>query len=179
MSLPTIEQLCAQWQASHLRVDWKPKACGNVSFHIDGQGQWQQDGEVIARPELVKLLASVLVKEANHYWLITPAEKVAVTVTDHPFVLTAWQWLDSASGPVMCLTGPLAAGLIHAENPLYFDQREQPYLIVRDGLTAKLSRALYYQLIELALSQVHNQHLADEQLPTLVSAGYHCPLAAE
>ena len=65
---------------------WNPPFCGNLDIRIARDGTWFYLGTPIGRPELVKLFSSILKKEEDKYFLVTPVEKVGITVDDAPFV---------------------------------------------------------------------------------------------
>ena len=65
---------------------WNPPFCGNLDIRIARDGTWFYLGTPIGRPELVKLFSSILKKEGDLYFLVTPVEKVGITVDDAPFV---------------------------------------------------------------------------------------------
>lgn len=70
---------------------WDPPYCGEIPIHIAANGDWFYQGSQIKRQALVKLFASVLVVEDDDYFLVTPAEKVKITVEDTPFVIVDWE----------------------------------------------------------------------------------------
>jgi len=132
-----------------------PFVCGDFGIRIARDGTWFHDGSPIGRLPLVKLFASVLRREGDEYWLVTPAERGRILVDDAPFtaiVLTA-----SGAGRAHTLTfrtnleEEIVAG---AEHPIRVaidaaSGEPRPYILVRAGLEALISRAVYYQLVEL------------------------------
>jgi len=141
---------------------WNPPDCGESHMEIRADGSWWHNGGPIARPALVKLFASILRREADgSHVLVTPHEKQRVAVADLPF--RAVEMLTNGAGEHRCLifrldTGDLvAAGPGH---PLRFDvegDQLRPALHVRgiigNGLEARVSRSLYYEIVELALAE--------------------------
>jgi hypothetical protein len=134
--------------------------CGDFDIRIGRDGTWYYHGSPIGRKPLVRLFASVLRREADgSYWLVTPAERGRIDVEDAPFVAVD---LDVAGeGPDQQLTfrtnidEEVVAGAAHplrvATNP---DTGEpSPYILVRDGLEARLLRPVFYRLVALGQSR--------------------------
>lgn len=134
---------------------WHPDFCGDMPLRIDSEGQWFYQDSKITRPKLVQLFATVLLQQDGEYFLQTPVEKLRIQVDDAPFVAVDWQWLDSDVGKVLAFTLNLGQQvLLSAQYPLVLrhDPQQQllPYLQLWHGLSAKLSRNVYYQLVEQA-----------------------------
>ena len=95
MSLEAISaQIKAQGDKTPPVELWDPEYCGEMDLQIKANGDWFYAGTTFKRPALVKLLSSVLKKEQDEYFLVTPVEKIKITVDDVPFVLTQWRWQD-------------------------------------------------------------------------------------
>ncbi len=132
---------------------WNPPFCGDIDMRIAADGTWYYQKTPIGRPALVKLFASVLKKEGEKYFLVTPVEKVGITVDDVPFLAVE---MSTASDETQTLTfrtnvdDVVTAGPGHA---LRFEQEPsgglRPYLHIRRDLWAKVTRALFYDLVEL------------------------------
>lgn len=157
---------------------WNPPYCGDIGMQIRSDGVWIYQGSPIGRIALVKLFAGVLRKDddGKHY-LVTPAEKVDVAVEDAPFMAVEME--VKGSGREQCLTfrtnvdDIAEAGL---EHPIRFVVEPgsgglKPYLHVRGRLQALVTRALYYDLVELAVDE-ENQGLG------LWSGGTFFPMRA-
>lgn len=132
---------------------WHPEHQGEMDLVIAADGRWIHEGVAIARPRLVRLLSTILRREADGaYYLVTPAEKQRIRVEDRPFLVVdaepdergGW-WLTSNVGDRLVLDGQHRLGL--SETPRGEVVPEVP---VRFGLAARLGRNLYYRLIELA-----------------------------
>ncbi len=126
---------------------WNPSFCGDSRMRIARDGTWFHDDARIARPELVRLFAGLLRKEGEGYVLVTPAEKLSIAVEDAPFIaVTVTQ--DGAGLIFTTNVGDAARlGPGHALRM----QGGVPYLHVRGGLEAKLSRTVWHQLAALAV----------------------------
>ena len=134
---------------------WNPPFCGDIDMRIAADGTWFYDKTPIGRPALVKLFASVLKREGDKYFLVTPVEKVGIVVDDAPFTAVELQVLSDAGGQILKFRTNteewIEAGPGHA---LRFEQDADndglaPYIHVRSELWAKVTRALFYDLVEL------------------------------
>ena len=159
MDLALLQQQLQQNPSAPLE-SWHPPYCGEIPIRIDREGQWFYQQSPIGRIELVKLFSSVLQRKNGNYVLTTPVEEVGIQVDDAPLLLVNWLWHDSDIGPVLQMTTNLgAAYLISAEYPVQLQAEPGsglwlPYLQLPRGLTAKFSRAVFYQLAEQAKVQL-------------------------
>src|SRR6186713_317255 len=80
---------------------WNPPFCGDLDMRIAADGTWYYLKTPIGRPALVKLFASVLKREAGKYFLVTPVEKVGITVEDAPFLAVEMQVQDQPDGRLL------------------------------------------------------------------------------
>jgi hypothetical protein len=155
MSLEAItSQLSSKGISSKNKIppveDWNPEYCGEIDLQIKSNGDWFYTGTIFKRASLVKLLASVLKMEADEYYLVTPVEKIKITVDDAPFVLTEWYWQDE-SQTIMCAKNNVGDEFVlDAQHPLSANDAGELYVIVRRNLLAKIHRNIYYQWIDLA-----------------------------
>jgi len=133
---------------------WNPPFCGDIDMRIAADGTWYYQKTPIGRPALVKLFASVLKHEGDKYFLVTPVEKLGIFVEDAPFLAVEMKVEQRAQQVLSFRTNVddwVEAGPDHA---LRFDADEKmgglkPYLHVRRNLWAKVTRALFYDLVEL------------------------------
>ena len=134
---------------------WNPPFCGDLDMRIAADGTWFYLKTPIGRPALVKLFASVLRRDGEKYFLVTPVEKVGITVDDAPFLAVEMKIDGEAGARVLsCRTNVddwVACGPDHV---LRFEPEEdtgglKPYLHVRRDLWALVTRALFYDLVEL------------------------------
>jgi len=133
---------------------WNPPFCGDIDMRIAADGTWFYQKTPIGRPALVKLFASVLKREGDKYVLVTPVEKVGLIVEEVPFLAVELRVEHEARGQVLNFRTNVddwvAAGPGHA---LRFEPQPtngglKPYLHVRRELWAKVTRALFYDLVE-------------------------------
>jgi uncharacterized protein len=134
---------------------WNPPFCGDIDMRIAADGTWFYMKTPIGRPALVRLFASVLKREANKYFLVTPVEKVGIAVEDAPFLAVQMQTQDQTGDRVLRFRTNVddwvECGPGHA---LRFDPEPgtgglKPYLHVRHDLWARLTRPLFYDLVAL------------------------------
>jgi hypothetical protein len=134
---------------------WNPPFCGDLDMRIAADGTWYYLKTPIGRPALVKLFASVLKREGGKYFLVTPVEKCGITVDDAPFLAVELKAEETSAGRVLNFRTNVddwvACG---PEHPLRFEPEAgtgglKPYLHVRRDLWAKVTRALFFDLVEL------------------------------
>ncbi|WP_420132023.1 DUF1285 domain-containing protein [Rhodopseudomonas sp.] len=133
---------------------WNPPFCGDLDMRIASDGTWFYLGTPIGRPALVRLFSTILKREDGKHFLVTPVEKVGITVDDAPF--TAVEMLKEADsrGPVLRFRTNVDDWVTcDADHRLRFEVAEDgglmPYLHVRADLWAKVTRALYYDLVDI------------------------------
>jgi hypothetical protein len=133
---------------------WDPPFCGDIDMKIEADGTWFYQKTPIGRPALVKLFSSILKREGDYYYLVTPVEKVRLIVEDAPFLAVELK-VDQAERQILAFRTNVddwvEAGPGHALrfNPEPATGGLKPYLHVRRDLWAKVTRALYYDLVEL------------------------------
>jgi hypothetical protein len=134
----------------------KLNVCGDIGLRIAGDGTWSYRGSPIARKPLVKLFARVLRKEADGFYLVTPVEKVPIEVEGTPFVAVE-MWGEGSGRTQRLLFRTNVDDVVAAdrEHPLGFDAGRAgsfvPFIVVREGLRARLARPVYYELANLAM----------------------------
>jgi hypothetical protein len=160
---------------------WNPPYRGDIGIRIRGDGSWLYRESPIGRTSLVKLFASVLRKDGDgRHYLVTPVEKIHVAVDDAPFVGVEMEVLGAGREQELVfrtnVDDIIRCGRDH---PLRFVIQSgsgglKPYLLVRGRLEALITRALYYDLVELAVPRAANE---ESQLG-LWSRGCFFPLEA-
>jgi len=152
---------------------WNPPFCGDLDMRIASDGTWFYLKTPIGRPALVKLFASVLKREGDRYFLVTPVEKCGIVVDDAPFLAVELKVEHGERGQVLSFRTNVedwvACGPDHV---LRFEPEAQtgglkPYLHVRRDLWAKVTRALFYDLVELG----EERDIDGERMFGVVSAG--------
>ena len=132
-----------------------PRDLGDLDMRIARDGTWSYRGSPIGRPALVKLFASVLRREPDGcYWLVTPAERGRIEVEDVPFLAVALTVTGDGRVQQLIfrtnLDDIVAAG---PDNPLRVETAANgepaPYIRVRERLEARITRPVFYDLVEL------------------------------
>ncbi len=152
---------------------WNPPFCGDLDMRIGADGTWYYLKTPIGRPALVKLFSSVLKREGDKHFLVTPVEKVGIVVDDAPFVAVEMRVEGEGDARVLQFRTNvdewIACGKEHV---LRFDPERatgglKPYLHVRRDLWAKVTRALFYDLVALG----EEREVDGERMFGVVSAG--------
>ena len=145
---------------------WQPEHVGEIDIVIDETGTWFHEGGQIRRPELVRLFASILWFEQGAYFLVTPVEKLKITVEDVPFIIQTAEYVEQSW---VVTTNTLQRLIVSEQHPVElrpFQGQPIPYVNVRYDLWARISRGVYYQWVEQALEQ------GDSDAPALSSGDY-------
>lgn len=129
---------------------WDPPYCGAIDIVIKANGDWFYNGTIFKRIALVKLFASVLKKEGDDFFLVTPVEKVKIKVEQAPFILTQWQWQDAEQKIMTVCTNLDDEFVLDKDHNLSINEAGEMFVTVRRNLTAKVHRNVYYQWIEMA-----------------------------
>lgn len=141
---------------------WNPPFLGNIDIQILRDGTWIHEGGEIKRPELVRLFSSILRKDGDSYFLVTPVEKVGITVEDAPFVAVDVDCTGTGENQILTFTtnvgDTVTAG---SDAPIRLVQETAqgepaPYVMVRAGLEARLDRKTFYRMVELGTHHVVN-----------------------
>ena len=130
---------------------WNPPHCGALDLVITARGVWVHEGRPIQRPALVRLLSRILRKDPAGYVLVTPVEKLAIQVEDLPFRVVrlepgeAGTWVGISDQGDLLPLGP--------DHELVVDEvkgQPQPRVRVRGDLWARVSRSVFYEMVEKA-----------------------------
>ncbi|MGI9370577.1 MAG: DUF1285 domain-containing protein [Ruegeria sp.] len=134
---------------------WNPPFCGDLDIRIAKDGTWHYLGSPINRVELVRLFSSILKREDGKYFLVTPVEKVGITVDDAPFVAVDFDKAGEGESQQLTFTtnvGDIAvAGSSHPIRIVDNAETEEPspYILVRENLEAGIDRKSFYRLAEI------------------------------
>ncbi|MCH9807059.1 MAG: DUF1285 domain-containing protein [Alphaproteobacteria bacterium] len=136
---------------------WSPPYFGDIGLSIGRDGRWFYQGSAIGRMALVKLFARVLWRdEDGRHFLVTPAEKVDVTVEDAPFLAVEMEVRGHGEGQQLIfrtnVDDVVACG---RDARLRFEMETgggvKPYVAVRGRLEALVVRSTTYDLLQLAV----------------------------
>lgn len=133
---------------------WNPPFCGDLDMRIARDGTWFYQGTPIGRPALVRLFSTILKRENGKHYLVTPVEKVGIQVDDAPFMAVEMVQEQADGGRLLRFRTNVDDWVpCDAEHRLRFETGDDgglmPYLHVRADLWAKVTRALYYDLVDL------------------------------
>mgnify|MGYP000675109040 FL=1 len=130
---------------------WSPPYCGELNLVIRRDGLWMHEGTPIGRAPLVRLFSTVLRREGDRYFLVTPVEKLGIEVEDAPFLAVAMRREQGADGARLVFTTNVgdeaAAGPGHAIEMRPSGEGAAPYIHIRAGLDARIARAVWYDLV--------------------------------
>ena len=153
------ELLSAQYSSALPPVEsWDPPYRGDIGMAIKADGTWLYQGSPIARKAMVRLFSRVLRRDADgRHYLVTPVERVDIDVDDAPFLAVEMQ-VEGTGEDQQLVFRTNVDDIVHCgpKNPLHFKEEAgtgglRPYLLVRHGLQALVTRAIYYDLVELAV----------------------------
>ena len=143
---------------------WNPPDCGDLNMRIARDGTWFYEGTPIGRPELVRLFSTILRKDGDRYVLVTPVEKVGITVDDAPFVAIDFETEGDGRDQVLTFETNVgdqtSAGPDHPIRVVRDPETGEPspYVHVRADLEALIDRKSFYRLVEIG---AHAEHEGD------------------
>ena len=150
LSLAEVAELVAARRLPPVE-QWEPQATSDSLMTITADGRWFHDGGEITRPAMIRAFASLLRRDADgQHWLVTPAEKQAITVEDAAFIATD---VTATEGALVFRLNTDDTVIAGPEHPLTArGDAETPalYLAVRSGTEARLNRSTWLQLVDLA-----------------------------
>ncbi len=131
---------------------WHPEHCGEIDIVVRADGTWMHEGSPIGRKELVRLFSTVLRLDPDGYHLVTPVEKMRITVEDLPFRAVNMQRVGDDLSFTTDVGDTVTAD---ADHPIVVETdpvtgEPAPRIHVRAGLEARIVRAVFYDLVEMA-----------------------------
>ncbi|WP_289040799.1 DUF1285 domain-containing protein [uncultured Aliiroseovarius sp.] len=157
---------------------WNPEFSGDLDMRIARDGTWFYLGTPIGRHELVKLFSSIIRKDGDDYFLVTPVEKVGITVDDAPFVAIDFEASGQGRDQVLTFTTNVGDETVAGPDaPIRIERDPEtgepsPYVLVRVNLEALIDRKSFYRLIDLGAHEEHE----DDQWFGLWSSGVFFPI---
>ena len=159
---PTAKSLAESVEAAKTKGlppihEWNPPFCGDLNIRISSDGTWSYLGSPIKRHALVKLFSSILKLENGEYFLVTPVEKVGITVDDVPFVVVDFEVEGSGDAQVLrFVTNVDDVVTAGDDHPMRFETDQtthepSPYIVIRNGLEARIDRKSFYRLADLGV----------------------------
>ncbi len=165
--IPNAESIAASARAAakgrgippvHL---WNPPHCGDLDIRISRDGTWFYMGTPIGRPELVRLFSTILRKDGDSYVLVTPVEKVGITVEDAPFVAVDFEVGGSGQEQALTFTTNVADTVkAGPDAPIRIERdpktgEPSPYVRIRANLDALIDRKSFYRLVDIGTSEIY------------------------
>lgn len=131
---------------------WHPAHCGDIDIVIRADGTWTHEGSPIGRPEMVRLFSTILRKDPDGYHLVTPVEKLAITVEDLPFRAVS---MREEGGQLVFTTDRGDETVAGPDHDLIVETDAEtgepaPRIHVRGDLWARIVRPVFYDLVERA-----------------------------
>lgn len=133
---------------------WNPPFCGDLDMRIARDGTWFYLGTPIGRFEMVKLFSTILRKDGDKYFLVTPVEKVGITVDDAPFVATDFTAEGKGTDQILTFTTHVGESAVAGpDHPIRVVRDPEtgepsPYILIRANLEALIDRKSFYRLVE-------------------------------
>ena len=157
---------------------WNPPFCGDLDMRIAADGTWYYMGTPIGRPALVRLFSTILKREDGKHFLVTPVEKVGIRVDDAPFLAVEMQKESDSRGALLRFRTNVDDWVdCDAAHRLRFEMAADggltPYLHVRADLWAKVTRAIYYDLVDMGAERM----VDGQEMFGVESAGEFFPMA--
>lgn len=136
---------------------WNPPFCGDLDMRIARDGTWFYLGTPIGRKPLVTLFSSIIRKDGEDYFLVTPVEKVGITVDDAPFVAVD---IDATTDGLRFTTNVGDQVVAGPDHPIRVVRDAEtgepsPYVLIRRNLEALIDRKSFYRLVDLGETRPH------------------------
>ncbi len=142
---------------------WNPPLCENTSFSIDIKGDWYYNGSIIGRQRLKKLFSTVIKKEQDDYFLVTPIEKIKIDVEIAPYIINDFEY-DSVKKEIIFHTNFDYSFPLNNDHELTlktYKGKEYPVVKVRSSIEGLINRSVFYKLIDIGINQNNNNEGKD------------------
>ena len=137
--------------------EWNPEYCGDIGMEIKSDGTWHYMGTPITRKKIVKLFSRILRREKdNSFVLVTPVEKVLIKVADAPFIATFVEIIGEGKNLNLKFDTNVDDTIVASKDyPIRVSidkntNEPSPYVLIRKNLEAKISRSVFYELVNIA-----------------------------
>jgi len=141
---------------------WDPPFCGDLDMRIARDGTWYYMGTPIGRLPMVKLFSSIIRKDDSRYFLVTPVEKVGITVDDAPFVAVDFETTGQDRDQNVTFRTNVDDSITASKDcPIRIEHNPvtgevSPYILVRSNLEALIDRKSFHRLVEICVHEAHN-----------------------
>ena len=144
-----LEQEAGERQLPPVHL-WHPEREGEIDIVIRADGTWVHEGRAFERMAIVRLFSTILRREGDAYFLVTPAEKLAITVEDAPLLAVDFEVRGQGAEQELLFSTNCGDHVVaDAEHRIWLEN-DRPYVHVRDGLNALIGRSAFYRLADLA-----------------------------
>jgi len=161
---PSTDNILAHAKASAKRGPapvhlWNPPFCGDLDMRIARDGNWFYLGTPIGRKSMVRLFSSIIRKDDDDYFLVTPVEKVGIRVDDVPFVAVDFDVSGSGQDQLVSFTTNVDEETVAgSERPIRVERDPEtgevsPYVLVRSNLEALIDRKSFHRLVDLCVHE--------------------------
>lgn len=139
---------------------WNPAFCGDLDMRIARDGTWYYMGTPIGRKSMVELFSTIIKREGDAYFLVTPVEKVGITVEDAPFVAVDFSVEGTGTDQILTFTTNVGDAAIAGPNHPIRVTRDpktgepSPYILIRANLEALIDRKSFYRLVDLGQTEI-------------------------
>lgn len=162
---PSTDNLLAHAKASSKRGPapvhlWNPPFCGDLDMRIARDGNWFYLGTPIGRKSMVRLFSSIIRRDGDSYFLVTPVEKVGIRVDDAPFVAVDFDAAGSGPDQIVTFTTNVDEETVAGpDRPIRVERdpltgEVSPYVLVRSNLEALIDRKSFHRLVDLCVHEV-------------------------
>ncbi len=170
MSTPNADTLAAAAKAASKKGPppvhlWNPPFCGDIDMRIARDGTWFYLGTPIGRAPLVRLFSSILKREGDDYFLVTPVEKVGIKVDDAPLLAIDFDAMGLSETQTLTFTTKTEdVAILGPDHPLKVNRDPKtgepaPYILIRASLWALIDRKSFYRLIDLGCHHALDGHM--------------------
>lgn len=133
---------------------WNPELSGDIDIMIDRHGQWFHEGDPILREKLMRLFSTILKREGDEYFLVTPVEKWRIKVEDQPFVVVLMNAVKNADdAQIEMITNTGDEFTVNLDHFLELDEHEAPKVHVRNGMFARVNRNVFYEMADIGVEK--------------------------
>ncbi len=141
---------------------WNPPFCGDLDMRIARDGTWYYMGTPIGRQPMVRLFSSIIRKDGDSYFLVTPVEKVGITVDDAPFVAVDFDATGHGREQTVAFRTNVDDSITASRDcPIRVEHdpltgEASPYILVRSNLEALIDRKSFHRLVEICVHESHH-----------------------
>ena len=133
--------------------EWNPELCEGQEFYINREGDWFYNNSPIKNNKLVNLFSTVLRKDLEDYYLVTPVEKVLVKVDLAPYKIVDFKINDKSIILETNLNYDFELNDVNTTKLIKENNTSIPIVNVRNNIEGFFNRNTYYKLVDWALER--------------------------